>query len=102
MPLCLGNSRYPAGETASTVDRGIRGSGSVDRSPGIPIIAVILDASMTPPLSSVPRPLRPLRSSVLLLLSLPLARREPHGARLFLSLDESDSSRSAEIDGLLL
>jgi len=59
MPLCLGNSRYPAGETPGIVDRGIRGSGSADRSPGIPIIAVILDASMTPPLSSVPRPSLP-------------------------------------------
>jgi len=27
MPLCLGNSRYPAGETPGIVDRGIRGSG---------------------------------------------------------------------------
>lgn len=66
MPLCLGNSRYPAGETGMGGDRG---SGTVDRSPGIPIIAVILDASMTPPLSS-PRPC----SSVLLVLLLPLAR----------------------------
>lgn len=57
MPLCPGNSRYPAGRDPGRT----RGGEIVDRLPGIPIIAVIPAAPMTPPPFSS-RPFLPLDS----------------------------------------